>query len=62
MVAKMENNYSYNQLSLPWLRLLVGTIFIFMGLFATILFLSQGFSGLTFLIIVSFCEEKMKTT
>jgi hypothetical protein len=55
MVAKMENNLSYNQLSLPWLRLLVGTIFIFMGLFATILFLSQGFSGLTFLIIVSFC-------
>lgn len=55
-VAKMENiNISYNQLSLPWLRLLVGTIFIFMGLFATILFLSQGFTGLTFLIIGLFC-------
>lgn len=52
----MENlNISYNQLSLPWLRLLVGTIFIFMGLFATISFLSQGFSGITFLIVVSFC-------
>lgn len=52
MVANMT---TYNQLSLPWLRLFVGIIFIFMGLFATILFLSQGFTGLTFIIIGLFC-------
>ena len=52
----MENiNISYTQLSLPWLRLLVGAIFIFLGLFATTLFLSQGFSGATFLLIAVFC-------
>lgn len=50
-----NNQISYTQLSLPWLRLFVGAIFIFLGLFATTLFLSQGFSGATFLLIAVFC-------
>lgn len=44
----------YN-LSLPYLRLLIGVIFVFLGLASTISFLSQGFSGLAFCIILAFC-------
>lgn len=46
---------SFNQLSLPYLRAFIGLVFIGLSLFATISFLSQGFTGLTFLGIVAFC-------
>ncbi len=46
---------SYNEITLPWLRVFIGAIFIFLGLSATISFLSQGFSGIAFLIVLAFC-------
>lgn len=46
---------SFNQLSLPYLRAFVGLVLILLSLYATISFLSQGFTGLAFLSVVVFC-------
>ena len=48
-------NTSFNQLSMPYLRAFVGLVLILLSLYATINFLSQGFTGLAFLGIVVFC-------
>jgi hypothetical protein len=42
------------ELSLPYLRAFLGVIFIALSLAATVAFLGQGFSGLTFITIVCF--------
>lgn len=44
-----------NELSLPYLRAFIGLILIFLSLYASIGFLSQGFEGLAFIAIVVFC-------
>lgn len=46
---------SFNQLSLPYLRAFVGLVLILLSLYATISFLSQGFTGLAFLSVIVFC-------
>ncbi len=51
----MNHITSFNQLSLPYLRAFVGLCLILLSLYATISFLSQGFTGLAFLGIVVFC-------
>lgn len=46
---------SFNHLSMPYLRAFVGLILIGLSLYATIGFMSQGFTGLAFLGVVVFC-------
>lgn len=48
------NNQHYD-LSLPYLRAFIGLVLIFLSLYASIGFLSQGFEGLAFIAIVVFC-------
>jgi hypothetical protein len=50
-----SGNLTFNHLSMPYLRAFVGLTLILLSLYATISFLSQGFTGLAFLGIVVFC-------
>lgn len=54
-MTQQQLSVTFNDLSVPYIRAVIGSGLIALSLYATISFMSQGFSGLAFLSVVVFC-------